>query len=225
MMNSMPAPVTGRARVGFTLLEVMLALAILAGSMMVLVGSQTTAVLMTTETEKLLTATMLAREKMAEVQVMMELEGFGDSDLYEEGDFDDLGGGMDDMTVDMNLEVDDAYDEFQWAWTVREIELDLGTDIAGMGDQLADAGFWGDTESDANNESEFRSQSGEVESPGLDDMGISADMVTDLLGAYIREVRVLVWWGQNEDGLDQVELVSHIINPSGMVSSSDEASE
>jgi hypothetical protein len=43
----------------------------------------------------------------------------------------------------------------------------------------------------------------------------------EMLGNFLREVRVVVWWGDNEDGTDQVELVSHIINPTGLVTSGD----
>ena len=34
---------------------------------------------------------------------------------------------------------------------------------------------------------------------------------------------MLVWWGENEDELDQVEIVTHVINPSGAVSADPEA--
>jgi hypothetical protein len=49
-------------------------------------------------------------------------------------------------------------------------------------------------------------------------------MISEYLGAYIREVRVLVWWGENEDSVDQVELLTHIINPSGAVSETEDSS-
>ncbi len=203
-------------RRGFTLLEIMIAVAILAGALMVLVHAQATAVLMTTETEKLLVATMLAKEKMAEVQLMMESEGFGEQDIEDEGDFEDFG----DMDgLDLNLDVDDAYEDFQWAYTVREIELELGGDFMGTAEDLAGQGYWGDQDYDQASSSERGSatgRDGQTEQPGLDDMGVSSDMVTEMLGGYIREVRVLVWWGDNEDELDQVEITTHVINSSAL---------
>ena len=51
----------------------------------------------------------------------------------------------------------------------------------------------------------------------LSDVGVSGDMISEALSPYIREGRVLVWWGENEDETDQVELVTHIVNPSGQV--------
>jgi general secretion pathway protein I len=203
-------------RRGFTLLEIMIAVAILAGALTVLVHAQATAVLMTTETEKLLIATMLAKEKMAEVQLMMESEGFGEQDIEEDGDFDDFG----DMEgLDLNLDVDDEYEGFQWAYTVRQIELDLGGDFTGMAEDLAGQGYWGDQDYDQQGSTSSSSSGGrdaESQQPGLDDMGVSSDMITELLGGYIREVRVLVWWGENEDELDQVEITSHVINSSAL---------
>jgi hypothetical protein len=42
-----------------------------------------------------------------------------------------------------------------------------------------------------------------------------------MLGMYIREVRVRVWWGKNakeaEELKDQVILVTHVINPTGQI--------
>jgi general secretion pathway protein I len=202
-------------RRGFTLLEIMIAVAILAGALTVLVHAQATAVLMTTETEKLLIATMLAKEKMAEVQLMMESDGFGEQDIEEEGDFDDFG---DVEGLDLNLDVDDAYEDFQWAYTVRRIELELGGDFAGTAESLAGQGYWGDQDHDqqGSSSSSPSGRDGQTQQPGLDDMGVSSDMITDMLGGYIREVRVLVWWGENEDELDQVEITTHIINSSAL---------
>jgi hypothetical protein len=55
----------------------------------------------------------------------------------------------------------------------------------------------------------------------LGDLGLSSDTVTDELSSYIREVRVLVWWSDEQDDegnyIDSVELVTHVINPSGFV--------
>lgn len=197
------------------MLEIMIAVAILAGALTVLVHAQATAVLMTTETEKLLVATMLAKEKMAEVQLMMESEGFGEQDIEEEGDFDDFG----DMDgLDLNLDVDDAYEDYQWAYTVRQIELDLGGDFTGMAESLAGQGYWGEQDYDQQGQSgsSVSGRDGQTDQAGLDDMGVSSDMITDLLGGYIREVRVLVWWGDNEDELDQVEITTHVINSAAL---------
>jgi len=167
---------------------------------------------MTNETEKLLMAGMLAREKMVEVQLIVESDGFGEADIEEEGDFTDFGT---EDGLSLGLDISDEYEDFQWAYTIRKIELTLGGleggDMTGMADNLAGQGYWGEQSDEVSS-----SQDAQQQTPGLDEMGVSSDMITDMLGNYIREVRVLVWWGENEDELDQVEIVSHVINPSGI---------
>jgi prepilin-type N-terminal cleavage/methylation domain-containing protein len=200
-------------RRGFTLVEIMIAVAILAGALLVLVQSQASAVLMTRETENLLAATLLAREKMAEVQLAVESEGFGEQDIEEEGDFENFG---DAEGLDLGLELDEVYEDFHWAYTVRKIELELGGDLTGMAEGLAGQGYWGEQDAETQSQAQEKAEQSGQEVPGLDDMGVSSDMVTDLLGGYIREVRVLVWWGDNEDELDQVEIVTHVINSSAL---------
>ncbi len=200
----------GGRRRAFTLLEVVIALGILVVSLVVLVEAQATAVFMTTEAERIIVANMLAREKMAEVQMLVELEGFGEQDIEEEGDFDNF------EPEGLELEFEDRFEGFRWAYTVRKIELGLMGDLAGMAGDLAGSGYWGEEQGE---------QADTTATPGLDQMGISPDMITEMLGAYIREVRVVVWWGENEDEADQVAIVSHVINPSGMVTSSEEGDQ
>ncbi len=177
-----------------------MALAILAGSLVVLVQTQGIAVLMTTEAERYLVATNLARQKMAEVTLRLEEEGFIDRDVVEEdGDFEDLDDVWDGYDFDEELE------DYRWAYVIREIDLSMAADLGAMAE-----GFMGDAMSDE--------QANQVDSPDLTDIpGFSDDMLADMLNPYLREVRVLVWWGENEDELDQVEIVTHAINPSGAV--------
>ncbi len=192
---------------GFTLLEVVIALAILAGSLVVLVQTQGVAVLMTTEAEKYLVATNLARQKMAEVTLRLEEEGFIDRDVVEEeGDFEDLDDAWD------GYDLDEAVSEYRWAYVIREIDLSVAADLGSMAE-----GMMGDALPD---------DAPTTDTPDITDVpGFSDDMLADMLNPYIREVRVLVWWGENEEELDQVEIVTHAINPSGVVSADPEASE
>lgn len=204
---------------GFSLLEVMVALAILSVSLFVLVNSQTTAYIMTLESAKMTTATMLAKEKMSQAILMVESEGFQEQDIEEDGDFADglfgdfESGGLDGQWDGLN---EQTFEGYQWAYTVRAVDLNLDGDVAGMADQLSGSGYWGE-------ESEEKVEArGEDQTPGLDDLGVSQDMLSDYLSPYIREIRVVVWWGPKdmdeaeEDG-DVVELVTHVVNPSGQV--------
>ncbi len=195
------------SRAGFTLLEVIVALGILVVGLTVLIDTQATAVLMSTDMERMTTATMLAEEKMTEALLVLEQEGWTSQDIEEEGDFSDFGDEEfrgDALHLDLGAELED----FHWAYTVRAIDLTLPDDVWSMASQLADGGYWQEEKT------ENMDLSG---APDLGTLGITPDLVTEYLSNYIREVRVLVWWGDNEDGTDQVELVHHVINVSGKV--------
>jgi hypothetical protein len=145
---------------------------------------------------------------MMEVQVLMEREGFSDQDIEEDGDFDDFGAEEfrgDDLHL--GLESGDLSD-FKWAYTVRKVELSFPTNLGAMAGDLAGSGYFG----------EDKAQEVDVGgAPDLGDMGISPDMISDHLSGFLREVRIRVWWGDNEEEDEQVELTTHIINPSGVV--------
>ena len=96
----------------------------------------------------------------------------------------------------MDLNFDESFEDYRWAWTIREIELSGLGDLGGVTEDLAGSGYWGE-----------ETESSDVETKDLGDMGIEPDMITDMLSAYIREVRVVVWWGENEDSVDQIEIV------------------
>jgi prepilin-type N-terminal cleavage/methylation domain-containing protein len=201
------------ARQGFSLLEVVVALGILAISLFVLVESQGTAALMTVEAEDMTVATYLAREKMSQVALIVESEGFQEQEIAEEGDFEQgVYGGWKQGALDgefYEVSNDDAFEKYRWAYTVREVELSFDADMAGMADQLSGSGYFGDQAEESMDQQDQQLD--------LGDAGVSGDMITDALSPFMREIRVLVWWGENEDETDQVELVTHIVNPSGQV--------
>lgn len=100
-------------RTGFTLLEVVIALGILAVSVMILVETQAGALMMSTDADRMQTATYLAEEKMLEAQLYLEREGWGSQDIEEEGDFEEFGneefrGGF----LQLDLE-SDQYEDFK----------------------------------------------------------------------------------------------------------------
>jgi prepilin-type N-terminal cleavage/methylation domain-containing protein len=197
-------------RRAFTLLEVMIALGIMALAMLVLVDTQATSVLMTSEGDKIRTGAMLADEKMKEVNLLLEVEGWSSQDIEEEGDFAEFGN--EEFRGDsLHLDIDpDELSDYHWAYTVRAIELQL-PDLGGAAEQLQDGGYWGDVpESQATNDN--------VGGPmDLGDLGFGPEQLTEMLSPYLREARVIVWWGKNEEGEDQIELVTHVINPSGAI--------
>ena len=201
---------TFRCRRGFSLLEVMIALAILTVSLLILVQTQASAVLLTNEAERTLTATDLARYKMSEVALKIEKEGFQVSDMSEEGDFADFG------DESMNLEFGRALDDYHWEWLVSEVDMESMGDIASAAQTLS--------QSADEDEAGPAANGGSMDALGM--LGFGPDMLMGMIGPYMREVRVRVWWGEDskqaeEDGTEVI-LVTHVVNPSGVIQNVDQ---
>ncbi|MED5372752.1 MAG: prepilin-type N-terminal cleavage/methylation domain-containing protein [Myxococcota bacterium] len=204
------------ARSAFSLLEVMVALGILSVALFVLIEGQASAVLMTQEASKISVATALAQEKMSECVLLLESEGFQEQDINEEGDFEDgifsefQAGGLDGTFDEVNEE---TYADYHWAYTIREVQIGLSGDIASMASSFAGSGMAGEEVQEAS-----QTQDAQMD---LGDLGVSDDMLTEQLSPFVREIRVLVWWGSEdidvEEDDDWVELVTHVVNPSGNV--------
>lgn len=213
-----------RPRRAFTLLEVLIALGILAVGMAVLVNSQATAVVMTADGVHTSVATRLAQEKLEEVLLTLEEQGWTDQDIEEDGDFSDFGD-EEFRGESLHLDEGEALKDFHWAYTVRQIDLTLPSDLGGVADELISNGYAGEDKAAEYAENATDENSLQSQLPDLSTLGISPDMVADYLSNFIREVRVRVWWGDNEDGTDQVEIVTHAINPTGVVYSSGDGTD
>ena len=200
-------------RQGFTLVEVTIAMSILVLALSILVENQGFAAFMTRDAEKIRIGTMLAEEKLIEAQLHLEEEGWKATDIEEDGDFSNLGS-EEFRDNGLNLDLDDALENFKWAYTVRTIEMSLPTDVGGMMGDMTGSGYYGDqSENDQMQDNQM----------DLGDIGVSQDMITDYLSDYIREVRVMVWWSEDyEESGDVVELTTHVVNPSGVISEQEE---
>ncbi|MEL6547651.1 MAG: prepilin-type N-terminal cleavage/methylation domain-containing protein [Myxococcota bacterium] len=109
-----------RGERGFTLMEVMIALLILALSLAVLMQAQASSLAKAAKARDLTIATLLARSKMIDIEQEVFDEGFTQGEQREKGDFDD-----------------DGYPEITWEYRLVEIDLDIG-----MLNEMA-AGFGG----------------------------------------------------------------------------------
>jgi prepilin-type N-terminal cleavage/methylation domain-containing protein len=201
-------------RRAFSLLEVMIALAILVTALTLLAEIQSTAILMTKEGERLVTASNLAQEKMAEITLRLESEGFTDIDVCESGDFKEFGDEV------IEAEFGDRLDDYHFEWCVSTVDVALAGDIAGMAGGLAGGGYFpGDSAGQAGASLDAASALGGA--PDLSSMGLGPEQISEMLGKYVREVRVRVWWGQEskqaEKEGDEVVVITHAINPTGAI--------
>lgn len=193
-------------RLGFNLIEVMIATAILVASLSIIVTIQVGAVRNVQRAKDLVVATDLAQQKMAEAMMTIELEGVGSQDVYEHGDFDDFGD-------DQRLEFGNALDKYHWQYWVEEIDFALSSDVAGflggMGGEDGEGGLPGMAAGSANDGAEDM----------MNQLGFGGDQLSDQLGQFVRRVRVRVWWGEDDKDAEErgqeVVLTTHIISPEG----------
>ncbi|MFH0800574.1 MAG: type II secretion system protein [Pseudomonadota bacterium] len=94
--------------IGFTLLEVMVAMAILAGSLSAIIGLTGNAMIRSGRAEKMLVATMLARQKMAEIEIDIE-KG------RQKGEFPD------EKSEDGKFE--EPFENYTWKMEIKRVEL------------------------------------------------------------------------------------------------------
>lgn len=95
---------------GFSLLEILIALGILAASLSILMTGVWTSLKFQTRDEELLMAVALAGNKMAEVELELEQE-------MERGKFPD------DLTKEGEFEAPD--DLYQWSYMIRKVEIPM----------------------------------------------------------------------------------------------------
>lgn len=105
-----------RRQRGFTLLEVMIALLILAVSLAVLMQAQASSLAKASKARDMTVATLLARSKMIDIEQEVLDEGFTQGEQREKGTFEDEG-----------------YPEITWEYRLAEIDLDISmlSDLAG----------------------------------------------------------------------------------------------
>jgi general secretion pathway protein I len=108
---TLPAPGRGGPAPGFTLLEVMIALAILASAMVATSDVVSGALRNHVRAQHLEVASLLARGKMAALEDRYEWKGFAATDEHDEGTFED-----------------DGHPEVKWRVEVKAPPVDLGPD-------------------------------------------------------------------------------------------------
>lgn len=106
-----------RSQDGFTLLEVMVALAILALALTVVSQAQQASMRQVLRAKMMTVATLLARGKMVELEDDLFKKGFSDFEEEEKGDFDEEG-----------------FRDYQWTLRVEKIELPQTIDPTAMAD-------------------------------------------------------------------------------------------
>ena len=168
---------------GFSLLEVVIALAILAMSLTVLLESQAAGVRSAGRSRDLSIATLLARSKMIDIEQELFDEGFVLGESEDDGDFEEEG-----------------YSLIKWSSKVSELEIDLSA-IASM------CGAFSNSEE---GEEEGSTEECEATLGGGGAIGGALTSLTDELGRSLRLIELKVTWpaGKYEESFKISALVT-----------------
>jgi hypothetical protein len=188
----------------------MMALLLLSTALVILMESQWWAVDMQERANRINSASILAQDLMTELELRMEKEGFGELEVKEQGDFSDVRYG-------------DGFDGFRWEYEVEKVDVELPD----MSRLLGLAGEGAETAADAAGV-QTGGASAMPEADLLSSLGVDQEMISELLGNYLREARVRVCYpdGTHADtgapAENCVELITHLANPTGRVLTEEE---
>lgn len=155
-------------RRGFNLLEVMIALAVLAVTMTALLAAQSSSLDKSARARNLSIATLLARGKMIDLELLLFDEGFTEGSQEDSGDFRD-----------------EDHREIRWSSKISEIELDLN----GLSSMCG--GFAGDEAEDV------QDQEGGCQAM-FDGFGGALEGLTSEVAQSIRLVQLNIEWGDKK---------------------------
>lgn len=189
-------------RRGFTLLEVMVALSILALALVAISGVTSGAFEQSNYAKHITVATLLARGKMIDVEELLRKDGFGDDDKTYDGDFDKEG-----------------YPGLKWRAACRPVEVDVN--------QLIGALFGGEVDTE-NLPSTIQDFLGATRGEGPDQLvdSVAGSDISKLMGGgglemilkqvgetlskSIREITLEITWKEGEKYEESVKFVQYV---------------
>jgi prepilin-type N-terminal cleavage/methylation domain-containing protein len=180
-------------RRGFTLLEVMVAIALLALGLVVLLQVQARSIQMEQQARNLSVATGLARAKLYDCQQDLLKKGFSIGDYDEEGDFDDEG-----------------FERFWWECHAYKPNLPVpdATEITTGLTEGAAAATGGDSMSGL-------AGAGEAAGMGAGMIAPVLGQISQVVGDSIRELTIIVKW-QEGAYWEQLSVTTHVIDKAGI---------
>lgn len=179
---------------GFTLLEIMISMAILSISLLALYSSMGNSLRASGIAEEMSLAMQLGRQKMAEVNMTLETDiarGAFPDDKEEHGTFDK------------------PYDRFHWAYAIRKVEIPVVNPPGDAGGG-AGGGAGGSGGSSGGTPNPANQTSGDIAGAASN----MASIVSKKISEAIRELKVTISWGPEgtpEDELEKVVLTTHLV--------------
>ena len=175
------------ARQAFSLLEVMVAMAILSVGLVSLLQVQSRSAQLAIEAREMTVATMLARGKLYDCQTDLMKKGFTIGDYDESGNFDDEG-----------------YPTFFWECHAYKPEMPTGDGVGDMGSAASALGMGASADAAGSGQPQGADMGMNMIAPVLQQMA-------SVMGDSIRELVIIVRWGT---GADQQELrvTTHVVD-------------
>ncbi|MBF0492747.1 MAG: prepilin-type N-terminal cleavage/methylation domain-containing protein [Deltaproteobacteria bacterium] len=172
---------------GFTLLEIMIALAILSFSLLSLYSGMGNSLRASAEAEQTEKAVQLARGRMAEIRIGLDEE-------MARGAFPD--------EKEENGVFEKPFEDYRWAYSIKKVEIPfISPQLLGK-----EAGL------DMGQASEKSGSTGQNSTPGIDNIVNNlAQAVTKKISESIRELKVTVFWGEEGEGQDKLVLTTHLV--------------
>lgn len=171
---------------GFTLLEVMVALAIMAMALTLVSGIQQRSLMMTSRSKMISVATMLARYKMVDLEDDLFEEGFSDFEDTEKGDFGEEG-----------------FEKFRFELVIDKIELPTNVNSETMADTFGSLSGGGGDDS---------GQGSSIMAAQAQLMASQFEMFRNILERSIRRVHLKVLWREGRDD-KSVSVVAFFTDP------------
>ena len=172
---------------GFSLLEMMIAIAILAMGLVLLLQVQARSVQLAQQAREMTVATMLARGKLLDCETDLMKKGFSIGDYDESGGFDD-----------------ENYPTFHWE--CHGYKPDMPTADSGDISSAMGGGAGGSAAGDA--ASAAQGQGADV---GMQFLAPILSQMSGIMGDSIRELVVIVRWGEGED-VQEMQVTTHVID-------------
>ena len=191
-------------RRGFSLLEVLVALAILAVGLLAVMRILDNGVLISQYENQQITAATLARWKIVEVKLQLEKDGFPADDKEDCGKFDE----------DHDLD-GDGFTDYSWCYDIKKVNLPLPMDMLGGG-QNGQNGQGGAATSGAPTGDASGAAAGAGNAGSMASMlGVDPKAAGDALSKAVRSLTVTVKWtfhGKEQ----QLPVTTHLVSMSSV---------
>lgn len=188
---------------GFTLLEVMVSLSILALALVAIAGINANSFNRSNYAREITVATMLARSKMIDLEIELADEGFKDSDQEFDGDF-----------------AKEGFESMRWTATIRKVEVDINQLLGGLLGGEVDPenlpgqieGFLGALNGTSGEEAAQDASAGSELSQLMQGGGLEIifKQVAEILADSIREITLEIEWGRPGIDLESVKFVQYV---------------